>query len=126
MKVISLNSLSHHELVSSKTGEIYSKSAVLTDFFGFQDIFVRHEILQPGQKSSALHHHTLREEMVIVLNGFPICHFGDQKITMKPGDVIGFKPSSEESHYIENTTNDEVVHMLVICSNPKDDLTVYD
>src|SRR3990167_4892173 len=126
MKIISLNSLPHHELVSSKTGESYSKSAVLTELFGFQDIFVHHEILQPGRKSSALHHHTLHEEMVIVLNGSPICHLGDQKIQMKSGDVIGFKPSSTESHCIENRSDNEVVHLLVICSNPKDDRTVYD
>lgn len=126
MEVMNLNSLSHRELVSSKTGEAYSKSAVLTEFFGFQDVFVHHEILQPGRKNSALHSHSLREEMVIVLNGSPICHFGKQQIQMKPGDVIGFKPSTAETHCIENVSDNETVHLLVICSNPKDDRTIYD
>lgn len=123
MKIINLNNLSHQELASPNTGETYSKSAVLTDFFDFRDIFVHHEILLPGRRTSAPHHHTLREEMVIVLNGSPICYSGKQKLQIKSGDVIGFKPDTEP-HYIENLT-DEVVHLLVICSNPKDDCTVY-
>lgn len=124
MKIINLNSLSHQNLVSSKTGEKYSKSAVLTDFFGFRDVFVHHEILMPDRRSSAPHYHTLREEMVIILDGSPVCHFGDKQIQMKSGDVIGFKPNPSEPHYFENVT-EEVVYLLVICSNPQDDRTVY-
>jgi len=125
MNISNLNNLMHQELVSEKTGEIYSKSVVLTELFGFQAIFVHHEILPPGRRTSAPHSHTLREEMIVVLNGSPTCHFGNQTFLMKSGDFIGFKPGSSELHYIENVTN-EVVHLLVVCSHPKDDQIIYD
>ncbi len=48
MKISNLNTLPHQDLVSIKTGEIYPKSAVVTELFGFRDIFVHHEILPPG------------------------------------------------------------------------------
>lgn len=124
MKINNINDLSHQDLISSKTGEAYSKSMALTDIFGFKDIFVHHEILSPGRKTSAPHYHSLREEMVIVLNGSPTCHLGNQTFQMKSGDFVGFEPGSK-LHYIENTT-DELVQLLVICSHPKDDCTVYD
>ena len=119
-----LDDLLHQELASSKTGESYSKSAVLTDVFGFKDIFVHHEILSPGQKTSAPHAHTLREELVIVLNGSPTCHIGNKILLMNSGDFIGFEPGSSQLHYIENLTN-ESVRLLVICSNPKNDQITY-
>ncbi len=124
MKIKNLNNLIHHDLDSSKTGEIYSKSVVLTELLGFQDLFVHHEILSPGQRTSAPHSHTLQEEMIIVLNGSPTCHIGDQLLPMKTGDFIGFKPASAELHYIENASN-EMVYLLVICSNPKEDQVIY-
>lgn len=123
MKIINLNKILHKELISSKTGEIYSKSAVLTDFFDFHDMFVHHEILQSGRRSSVPHYHTLQEEMVIILYGSPTCYLGKEKIQMQPGDVVGFKPNLAESHYIENLS-EEIVHMLVICSNPKNDIVL--
>jgi uncharacterized cupin superfamily protein len=125
MKINNLNTLMHEELVSPKTEELYSQSAVLTELLGFKDIFVHHEILPPGRKTSSPHRHTRQEEMVIVLNGSPACHVGDQTIQLKPGDFIGFQPDSSELHTIENLTN-EAVQLLVICSNPKDDYVIYD
>lgn len=84
MTIVNLNNLSHQDLVSQTTGEVYSKSAVLTDLFEFKDIFVHHEILAPGRKTSAQHCHTLREEMVVVLLGSPLYCIGDQRIHKYP------------------------------------------
>lgn len=125
MNIINLKDLSHKDLISSKTGEMYSKSSVLTEQFGFQDIFVHHEILPQGTRSSSPHYHTFREEMIFVLYASPTCHLGHQVYQMKSGDCVGFTPGKSEPHYIENVTN-ELVKLLVICSNPKDDDTVYD
>ena len=125
MKINNINDLAHQDLTSSKTGETYSKSLVLTDLLEFKDIFVHHEILLPGRRTSAPHSHSLREEMVIVLNGSPTCHLGDQTLKMKTGDFVGFSSGSSELHYIENTM-DEVARFLVICSCPQGDCVVYD
>jgi len=124
IKIINLNEITHHDLLSSNSGETYSKSVVLTEFFDFENIFVHHEILLPGKRSSAPHYHTLREEMVVVLSGLPTCYLGKQKIQMKSGDVIGFKPGLAESHYFKNLS-EKIVYLLVICSNHPKDRTIF-
>jgi uncharacterized cupin superfamily protein len=124
MKINNIDNLVHSELMSSGNGEIFSKSAVLTDLLGFNDIFVHHEILLPGHKASAPHRHTLREEMAVILVGAPTAYLGDQSFKLKEGDFFGFKPGSMEMHYLVNETS-EVVKLLMICSHPADDLTIY-
>jgi uncharacterized cupin superfamily protein len=121
---LSINEIEHRELVSMKTGKTFSKSAILTDFFEFKDLFVHHEILEPGKQASAPHRHTSCEEMIVVLEGCPTLYLGDLVRQLKPGDFVGFNPVSQELHFIENTT-DEEVRFLVICSNPKSDQTIY-
>ena len=81
MKIINLNKILHRELISSKTGEIYSKSAVLTDFFDFHDMFVHHEILQSGRRSALPHYHTLQEDVKCQLALLlATTSFADQKL----------------------------------------------
>lgn len=125
MKVYNVNALPHQELISSATGEPFSKSALLSELFAHQDIFVHHEILPPGRRASSPHRHTHREELVFVLKGHPTAHQGDQTFQLQPGDFIRFKPGSTQLHFIENTTSEEVC-LLVICSNPENDQVIYD
>jgi uncharacterized cupin superfamily protein len=63
--------------------------------------------------------------MVFVLKGNPTAHIGNQIIQLKPGDFIGFKPTSVDLHFIENTTQEEV-EFLVICSSLKTDTVIYE
>ena len=51
-------------------------------------------------------------------------HIGHRTVQLKPGDFIGFTPSSKETHFIKNDTMEEI-RFLVICSNPEKDQTVY-
>lgn len=124
MQVVNLDELKHQELTSAKNQTIYSQSAVLSDFFKFQAIFVHHEILAPGRMSSAPHRHSLREEMILVLKGEALCHFGDERVSLRKGDVVGFELHSQALHCIENTSREEV-HLLVISSNPQKDEVIY-
>lgn len=125
MKINNIDNLIHRELMSTSSGELFSKSAVLTDLLGFNDIFVHHEILLPGHKASSPHRHTLREEMAVILTGEPTAYSGNQSFKLKTGDFFGFKPDSMEMHYLVNETS-EVVKLLMICSHPAGDLTVYE
>jgi uncharacterized cupin superfamily protein len=125
MKIYNVDALPHSELISSATGEAFSKSALLSELFAHQDIFVHHEILPPGRRSSSPHRHTLREEMIFVLKGCLTAHLGDQTFQLKPGDFIGFNPASEHLHFIENATTEDAC-FLVICSNPTHDRVIYE
>lgn len=125
MEVNNINELPHEQLISSKTGEAFSKSAILTKLLPFQKIFVHHEILAPGKRASAPHSHTTQEEMICVLEGFPVAHLGNRTMQLKPGDFLGFTPASKELHFIENTTTQEI-RFLVICSNQADDHVLFE
>lgn len=120
MDVFNISDLEHQQL-SSSSGEIFSKSAILSELFSYRKIFIHHEILSPGKRASSPHRHTAQEEMIFVLEGFPTAHLGNQAEQLKPGDMIGFKPGSKELHYIENTT-DRDVRFLVICSKETDEV----
>ncbi len=124
MKINNIDDLFHKELVSA-SGEAYSKSAVLTDLLGFEDIFVHHEILLPGRKASAPHRHTLREEMALVLVGAPTACLGDQRFQLKVGDFFGVKAGAAELHYLVNET-DEVVRLLMVSSQVVGDEVIYE
>lgn len=124
MNIINLQDLTHRQLQSKKTGECYSQSSVITDHFGFTDLFVHHEILPPGIKSSHPHYHMQSEEMIFVIGGEPIAIYGDDVVQLKPGDFIGFKPGIPEYHVLENKT-DATVTLLVISSKPEVDELKY-
>jgi uncharacterized cupin superfamily protein len=122
--MFNVKELSHRELSSKKTGEKYSLSASLSERFGFQDLFIHHEVIPPGRRASAPHRHTHREEMIVVLEGAPTAHVGNEARILKPGDLVGFKPEDERLHFVENKTSAEV-RVLVVASNPQQDQTIF-
>lgn len=121
MQVQNINNLAHVELGSSQ--EKFSWSAILTASLGFKDLFVHHEIIPPGRRSSSMHRHRLQEEMIVVLTGNPTAYTGKEKVILKPGDFVGFKPA-EDFHYIENDSLMNAT-VLVIGSCPLADEIEY-
>jgi uncharacterized cupin superfamily protein len=124
MDVFNISDLHHQQLIS-KSGEVFSRSAILTELLSCRKIFVHHEILSPGKKASSPHWHMTQEEMIFVLEGFPTAHWGHQTQQLKPGDFLGFKPGVQQLHFIENTTNQDV-GFLVICSKEENDQVMID
>ena len=120
MRVFNLKDVQHKELSSDR--EKFSLSAVLTDLIGFEKVFIHHDIIPQGRHSSSPHSHSLKEEMVIVLEGYPTAHLGDIAKKLKPGDFVGFKAG--EIHYLENTASVDA-HLLVICSKDDKDIITY-
>ena len=118
-----VQALAHRELRSSKTGEAYSLSAVLTDPLGFTGIFVHHDILPPGHRASGAHFHTRREELVIVLEGRVTVRCNGETLTLVSGDFCGFPPGPDHMHDIVNET-DAPASILVIASSPKEDAVI--
>jgi uncharacterized cupin superfamily protein len=113
-----------HQELRSLSGEAFSLSAVLSEAVGFKDLFVHHEILPPGRRASGPHAHTHREEMIFVLEGFPVAHLGAKRLELKPGDYVGIAPGGEGLHFIENPSDGEV-RLLVVASNPAGDQVRY-
>jgi uncharacterized cupin superfamily protein len=115
MNIINLQDIKHSQLKSNKTEDFYSQSAVITDYFDFKDVFVHHEIIPPGIKSSHPHYHLRSEELIFILDGKPTANCSDEIVQLQPGDFIGFKPGIPQYHYLENKTNTTVT-LLVISS----------
>lgn len=121
---LNLRSARHQELRSARTGEEYSLSAVLTDELGLKDMFVHHEIIPPGRRSSGAHFHSRREEMVLVLEGQVKAWCNGTELVLASGDYVGFPPGSANAHCLINES-DAPARVLVICSNPPDDHVEY-
>jgi uncharacterized cupin superfamily protein len=124
MKIYNLGEIKHRELSSGSTPEMFSTSAALADLLGFKNICIFHDTVPPGRRSSLPHIHTRKEEMVFVLAGTPTLRLGDEVATLKPGDFVGFRPGEGPLHVLENHS-DEDFQILVIASNPNDDVPLY-
>ncbi len=122
MKIGNLKELRHKEL-TSKTGERFSLSAVMTDLVEHKGIFVRHEIIPSGRRTSAPHSHTAKEEMVVVLSGSIRAHLGEDTFDLNEGSFTTFVPGGS-GHFLENVSEREAT-CLVICSKPNEDEILY-
>jgi len=123
ISIYNIDAIVHRELTSTASGERFSLSAVISAIYNFKDLFVTHDIILPGRKSSSPHCHSQKEEMIVVLAGNPTLFLGNQRQQLKAGDFIGLEPC-KQMHYLQNHTSDEV-QILTISSNPHGDIINY-
>jgi uncharacterized cupin superfamily protein len=113
MKRLRRGDFEHEPLRSSRTGEEFSSSAVLSKALGSAELFIHHEILASGKRASSPHRHSDGEEFVYVLKGRPVVVEGAEAGELSPGDCVLFEAGSAALHYLENRTTEEV-EMLVV------------
>ena len=120
---INISKLEHHELQSSRTGEKYSLSADLSTPLGLKNMFVHHEIIPPGRRSSAPHAHSHREEMIVVLEGVVTAHTQSQEKVLVVGDSIAFHPGQENIHFVRNHGDSPARVLIIATSQPQDEVS---
>lgn len=103
MKMIRRQDYPHELLKSSRTGEEFSHSAVLSSVLNSEDFFIRHEILSPGKRASSPHYHEQTEEFVFVIKGTIVVTEGNETSEMTVGDAALFTANAKLGHCIENT-----------------------
>lgn len=110
MKIIEKNQLEHRQLKSPKSGELYSYSHVISDFFGSKQVFLSHDIIAPRKRSSSAHRHSAIEEIVFVCKGNLTLILGKQKQkqNVPEGSFIFFDPKDTELHCLMNETDNDV------------------
>lgn len=113
MKLVQRSDLVHSPLQSKTTGEAFSRSAVLSEALGTKELFVHHEILPPGRRSSASHWHAETDEFIYVIKGRPTVHEGDVSTRASAGDCVCFHAGSGVGHHVSNDTSEEI-EMLVV------------
>lgn len=101
----------------------------LGDLFGLSHFGVNLTRLAPGSVSALNHAHTLQDEFIYVLAGFPTLVLGEQEVQLEPGMCAGFKAGTGVGHHLENRTETEAVYLEVgdrmagdTVSYPRDDL----
>lgn len=120
---INIENLEYLEM-NTKTEKL-SHSAILTEKTDFQKLFVHHEIIPPGRRSSRPHFHSHTEEMFFVLEGKPSISYGEKTFQANPGDFIAFPPGERQLHCVINQT-DKAVRVLGICGDSPLDQTHYE
>lgn len=117
--------MKHKQLKSPKSGELYSFSHVVSEFFGSRQVFIAHDIIAPQKRSSNAHRHSYIEEIVFVSNGNPFLVSGDQKQVVKEGSFLFFDPKETQLHYLLNETEQEV-ETITFSVKRDNDLVIYD
>lgn len=125
MKIIGKNELEHKQLKNQESGELYSFSHVVSDFFGSRQVFLTHDIIAPHKRASSAHRHSYIEEIVFVSKGELSIIWGEQKQTAKKGSFIFFDPKEIELHCLLNETDQEV-ETITFSVKRQDDAVIYD
>lgn len=123
MKPIAVNSLPLRVLTSTQTGESYSAVRSLSEAFQLKALLIHQETLPPGQAASAAHYHTVKEELIYLLQGTLVAYLGEERLTMVAGDFLGFPPSPVAHRLVNEST--ETAVFLSIGTRSEQDQTVF-
>lgn len=85
----------------------------LGDHFGLTNFGVNLTELAPGAASALLHHHSMQDEFVYILQGTPTLVLGGQEFLLKAGDCMGFKAGAGMAHQLVNRSGEPVVYLEV-------------
>ncbi len=80
---------------------------------GLARLGIHHQVLIPGNKSSAAHAESLEEEFIFVLDGRPDAWIDGHLHELVAGDAVGFPAGTGIAHSFLNNSDAEV-HLLVI------------
>ena len=125
MKSLRIAKTRHRELVSTRTGERFSRSAVLSELLGITSMFVHHDVIPPGRRASGRHFHTERDELVVVLAGEIHYERNGRTARAKSGEVVAFPRGPAGVHAIENRGR-RSARVLVIANPAERDVVVHE
>ena len=86
-------------------GEFYGGSdASFGAMIGLQQLGLSYNIVQPGKSGCPFHNHHVEDEAFIILSGNGDYRFGEQRISVGAGDVLGAPAGGPETaHQLINT-----------------------
>jgi len=123
-RIYSLADLPTRQLESARTGEQYSLSQSLSDAAGLDCLLIHREVIAPGQRASAPHRHSKKEELFWVLAGVATVVIGPACFEVKAGEFIAIKPA-QDFHYLANQGQEPLI-ILSIGNRDGDDTTEFD
>ncbi|MGZ3775963.1 MAG: GNAT family N-acetyltransferase [Bdellovibrio sp.] len=125
MQILHKNHLGHKQLKNEKTGEAFSISCVVSEFFGSKQFFLTHDKIAPHKRSSSAHRHSYIEEIVFISKGNLTLKVGEKSQNVSEGSFIFFDPKDSELHCLINEGDDEA-ETITFSVNRVNDIVIYD
>ena len=120
MTIGKVEDLEARELTAQSTLERLSLARSLSDFAGIESLLVHQEVILPGRRTAAAHHHSHKEEIFLVVSGTPSIWIEGEVTLLKAGDFVGFNAREQKAHMLLNLSEEPAV-VLTIGTNPPDD-----
>lgn len=103
----------------------------LGDFFGLSNFGVNLTRIVPGGISALRHAHSKQDELIYVLEGYPVLVTDEGETPLAPGMCAGFKAGTGNGHQLVNRTSSDVLYLEVgdrttgdLVSFPDEDLKI--
>ena len=90
---------------------------------GLKDLGCALQVVPPGKKAFPHHVHHVADEMMVILEGTGEYRWGDERLPVGPGDLIG-APAATRAHQLINTGADDLRY-LTFSTNPGADVIEY-
>lgn len=119
-----INQLPVQEMIATASREPLGMVRSLSEVGQLSNLLIHHEVLLPQRRAATPHHHTLKEELFLVLEGQPSIWLDDELHQLKPGDFVGCPAGEGVAHTVINTSETQAV-ILTIGTRPDDDVTVF-
>jgi len=110
--VVSLDALQRDDW---QQGEFFGGSDVsFGAMIGLSQLGLSYNIVQPGKSGCPFHNHHVEDEAFIILSGSGDYRFGDRRMKIKAGDVLGAPAGGPETaHQLINTGDAPLVYVAL-------------
>lgn len=98
----------------------------LGELFGLSNFGVNFTRLLPGAVSALRHAHSVQDEFIFILSGWPTLVTNGGETLLSPGMCAGFKAGEHDGHRLVNQTSHEVVYLEVGDRSPGDAVSYLD
>ena len=76
--------------------------------------------LPPHRVGCPFHFHVLDDELFHVLSGTGVLRYGEEIISIRPGDTISCPAGTQVAHQIVNTGNEDLVYLGIGADSPNE------
>ena len=121
--VIDVLSCERRALRSTRTGEEFCESVVLSKLLAVDSVFIHYDVIAPGHRASAPHSHSARDEVVLVLSGSVLAKEGEAEHRLGPLQMIAFRAAG--SPHVVINDGAETASIMVIASEAEGDRVSY-
>jgi len=99
------------------------RGRALCDIGGKSKVGVGMMELPPGSNTKPAHWHSEEEEHLYALSGSAVLHLGTEQHVLSPGSYVCFPAGQPLAHYLENTTHQPFVYLIIGERIPSDKVT---